>query len=164
MSRQASTLRAADPASASSGAATDDAKVPLSFTEIAARIRAADLPEVDVVYGVATGGVVPAAVVAFHLGVSFRRLEINYRAPDNSPQRPRPELLARPEPPPAGTRVLLVDDVAVSGQTLALARSVLAGLTVTSLALKGRAADIVLFPEVTSCVLWPWKESQFLAG
>lgn len=144
---------------AGSRAADDSAKVPLSFTEIAARIRAADLPEVDLVYGVATGGVVPAALVAFHLGVPFQRLEINYRAPDNSPQRPSPELLSRPELPPAGTRVLLVDDVAVSGQTMALARSVLAGLTVTSLALKGRAADIVLFPEVSSCVLWPWKDS-----
>lgn len=132
-------------------------KVPLAFEEISARIKAAELPEVDVVCAIATGGVMPGALVAFRLGLPLRVLQINYRAPDNSPQRPAPELLAPADAPAPGTRVLLVDDVAVTGKTIELARSVLAGCEVTTLALKGRAADIVLFPEVASCVIWPWK-------
>lgn len=133
-----------------------DDKVALPFTEIAARIAGVELPATDVVYGVATGGIVPAALLAYRLGVPLVRIDINYRAPDNSPQRAAPELLATLTPPTAGSRVLLVDDVTVTGQTLALARSLLAGSDVTTLALKGRGADIVLFPEVATCVAWPW--------
>lgn len=133
-------------------------KVPLEFDEIARRLKATTLPVVDVVYAIATGGIVPAALVAYELGVPLKRLDINYRASDNSPQRPAPKLLASPELPPEGTRVLLVDDVAVTGQTLNLARSLLVGCQVTTLALKGGAADLVLFPEVAACVAWPWNE------
>lgn len=134
-----------------------DGKVPLDFAEIAARLKATRLPQVDVVYAIATGGVVPGALAAYQLGVPLRRLEINYRAPDNSPQRPEPALLAPPEPPPAGTRVLLVDDVSVSGKTMDLARTLLPGSEITTLVLKGKGADFVLFPEVGSCVAWPWN-------
>lgn len=145
---------AADSAPRSSDAA---AKVPLDFDEIAARLKGVELPTVDVVYAIATGGIVPGALVAYKLGVPLKRLDINYRAADNSPQRPAPELLAPVEAPPPGTRVMLVDDVSVTGQTMDLARSLLAGCAITTLALKGRAADFVLFPEVASCVVWPWN-------
>lgn len=53
---------------------------------------------------------------------------------------------------------MLVDDVSVTGQTLELARSLLAGWKLTTLVLKGKEADFVLFPEVASCVNWPWNE------
>lgn len=136
---------------------TADGKVPLGFDEIAGRLKTLDLPDVDVVYAIATGGVVPGALAAYKLGVPLRRLDINYRAPDNSPQRPGPELLAPADIPQQGTRVLLVDDVSVTGKTMDFARSLLVGCQVTTLALKGRAADYVLFPEVSSCVVWPWN-------
>jgi hypoxanthine phosphoribosyltransferase len=58
---------------------------------------------------------------------------------------------------PKGARILLVDDVSVSGQTLALARSLLKGYEVITFTLKGKA-DFVLFPEITACVNWPWKQ------
>ncbi|HET8985990.1 MAG TPA: phosphoribosyltransferase [Trueperaceae bacterium] len=133
------------------------AKVALSFGEIAARLKGLTLPEVDVVYGIATGGVVPASLVAYRLGKPLELIDINFRREDNSPQRPAPTLLTPPREPKPGTRVLLVDDVAVTGQTMLLAKeTVLAGCEVTTLALKGRA-DIVVFPEVGTCVAWPWK-------
>ena len=132
-------------------------KVALSFEEIAARLKALDLPEVDVVYGIATGGIVPAALLAFQLGKPLELLTINYRSEDNSPQRPEPALLAPAATLESGTRVLLVDDVVVTGQTVRLAvDTVLAGCQVTTLAMKG-SADIVVFPEVGTCVAWPWK-------
>src|SRR5690606_33675991 len=131
-------------------------KVALSFSEISARLRGLPLPEVDVVVGIATGGVVPAALLAHQLGVPLALLRVNYRAEDNTPQRPAPALLAPPPPLGAARRVLLVDDVSVSGATLAAARAALPGRAVPTLALKGRA-DLVAFPEVASCVAWPWR-------
>lgn len=132
--------------------------VPLPFEEIARRLKrhAPELPAVDVVYGIARGGVVPAALVAYELERPLELLHINYRADDNTPQRDAPEVLAPARLPSPGMRVLLVDDVAVTGRTLERARKVLAQAEVTTLAMKGRA-DVVLFPEVASCVVWPWK-------
>jgi hypoxanthine phosphoribosyltransferase len=133
---------------------TADAKVPLGFDEIAARLAAFDLPEVDLVVGVASGGVVPAGLLAYRLGVPLTLLRINYRDAENRPQRPRPELLS-PASLPTDRRILVVDDVSVSGATLGLAKELLAGNEVTTLVLKGRA-DHVAFPEIGSCVVWPW--------
>lgn len=132
----------------------DAPKRPLTFDEIVDRLAALDLPEVDLVVGIASGGTVPAGLVAYRLGVPLQLLSIKYRDPQNRPQRPRPELLA-PSPHPLGRRILLVDDVSVSGATVALARELLAGHEVTTLVLKGRG-DLVAFPEVGTCVLWPW--------
>lgn len=130
-------------------------KVALDFVEIRARLKGMRLPRADAVVGIATGGTVPASLAAYELGVPLHLLRLNFRAEDNTPQRPRPELLGVFTPPAAG-HVLLVDDVSVSGKTLGAAKALLPGLHVTTLVMKGRA-DLVLFPEVESCVLWPWK-------
>lgn len=130
-------------------------KVALDFPTIRARLEGLELPPADVVVGIATGGTVPASLVAYRLGLPLAVMRLNYRAEDNTPQRPRPEPLGAFSPPERG-RVLLVDDVSVSGQTLEVARALLPGLEVTTLVFKGRA-DIVLFPEVKRCVQWPWK-------
>ena len=132
-------------------------KVALDFLEIRSRIRGLELPQVDRVVGIATGGTVPASLLAYELGAPLSYIYLNYRAEDNTPQRPEPELLL-PFQAPEGEHVLLVDDVSVSGKTFEVARGLLLDCTVTTLALKGRA-DVVLFPEVSSCVHWPWKPS-----
>ena len=54
------------------------------------------------------------------------------------------------------TRILLVDDVSVSGQTLQAARELLMDYEVTTFVLKSKA-DLVAFPEIGECVVWPWK-------
>lgn len=143
------------PKAPSSAAGT----VALSFEEITDRLKVLSLPDVDVVYGIATGGIVPASLLAYRLSKPLELITINYRREDNSPQRPAPELLSLVRTPRPGARVLLVDDVAVTGQTMRLAKdTVLAGCEVTTLVMKGRA-DIVVFPEVDTCVGWPWKVS-----
>lgn len=130
--------------------------IPISFEAISAALRDCPLPKVDCVVGIATGGIVPASLLAHQLGCPLYLIQINYRAADNSPQRPAPELL-RPLPEiPAEAHILLVDDVSVTGKTLQVAKSLLAVKQITTLALKGRA-DIVLFPEIADCVHWPWK-------
>jgi adenine/guanine phosphoribosyltransferase-like PRPP-binding protein len=135
---------------------TNEEKVSLDFETISRALQALILPPVDMVVGIAEGGTVPAALLAHQLGLPLRLLRINYRAADNSPQRPAPSLLMEAPAIPPGARILLVDDVSVSGQTLALARDLLPGCLVTTLTLKGRA-DFVLFPHISACVIWPWK-------
>jgi uncharacterized protein len=131
-------------------------KVKLEFHLISQRLRELKLPEVDLVVGIARGGLVPAVMVAHQLGVPLALLRINYRDDDNKVRRAEPELLEPISFNPLSQRVLLVDDVSVSGATLQKARAMLAGATVTTLACKGRA-DFVLFPEVPECVEWPWR-------
>ena len=131
-------------------------KVQLNFTEIARRLKQIVLPAVDMVVGIATGGVVPASLAAYKLERPLTLLHINYRAEDNLPQRDAPLLLRETAIPPPPKRILLVDDVSVSGQTLDLARNLLSGHHVITLVFIG-TADYVLFPEIKSCVQWPWQ-------
>lgn len=131
-------------------------KVALAFLEIKQRLQACDLPQVDRVVGIGSGGVVPAALVAYELERPLTILPINFRAPDNTPRYAQPRQLADVTLPPQDQRLLLVDDVSVSGNTLALAKQVLGEREIITLVMKGQA-DIVLFPEIAACVQWPWK-------
>ena len=130
----------------------------LELPDITKRLeRALDgLPQLDVVVGVATGGTVLAGLAAHKLGLPLRLLHINYRAGDNAPQREAPEVLAGVTLR-GRQRVLLVDDVSVTGATLRAATALLSAHEVTTLTLKGRA-DATLYPEVTRCILLPWRD------
>lgn len=131
----------------------------LDFDLIAARIRGAAYPEVDAVVGIGSGGAVPAALIAFALGAPLYMARVSYRDADNQPLREAPLTLAAAQLPEEVRRVLLVDDVAVTGKSLEAARAGLEGREVVTLVLKGYA-DIVLFPEVNTCVHWPWNPPQ----
>lgn len=131
-------------------------KVELSFDEISRRLRQQDLPQIDRVVGIATGGIMPAALVAHQLGSPLSLLHINFRDETNQPRHDRPQLLDDTPDLAQNQRILLVDDVSVSGATLEVAKAMLSGHQVTTLVLKGKA-DFVMFPEINACVNWPWK-------
>ena len=131
-------------------------KVKLDFTDISRRIKQVDLPEVDLVVCIATGGTVPASLAAYQLDKALVMLHINYRAEDNVPQHETPILLSDQYIPHEHCRILLVDDVSVTGQTLNLAKKLLNGHDVFTFVLKGQG-DYVAFPEIASCVQWPWQ-------
>jgi len=131
-------------------------KVDLDFLYISNALKRLKFPSIDLIIGIAEGGVVPASLIAHQLNLPMHIIRINYRDADNTPQRKMPELLQLPPKLPARSNILLVDDVSVSGQTLSLAKGFFEGNNVTTLTLKG-AADIVLFPQITDCVNWPWK-------
>ena len=131
-------------------------KVPLDFQKISEALWDFPFPKVDHVIGVATGGTMPAGLVAHQLKRPLSLLHINYRAPDNSPAHPAPVLLRDVMLPKSKSHILLVDDVSVSGVTLSLALSLLKDFEVFTFVLKGQA-DYVLFPEIKECVNWPWK-------
>ncbi|HKL31127.1 MAG TPA: phosphoribosyltransferase [Tangfeifania sp.] len=130
--------------------------VPLSFREISERLKQVELPETDLVIGIGSGGIVPAGIVAFHLNAELQVMVLNYRDELNNPRYEEPKVLEKPHGNLEGKRVLLVDDVSVSGKTMNKALEQLQGLNVKTLAMKGKA-DYVLFPEIKDCVKWPWK-------
>jgi hypoxanthine phosphoribosyltransferase len=130
----------------------------IEAAEISRRLRALDFPEVDGVVAVLRGGLVPAFLIAHQLGgLPVRLIGLNLRDDANQPLHDTPRLTAAPDLGiwPAGARLLLVDDVCVSGRTLAAARELLDGYALTTCVLKG-SADLVAFPEVSGCVRWPW--------
>ncbi len=134
----------------------------LPFGRVAERLRTADLPPrdaVDAVVAVARGGTVPGALIAYHLDKPLRLLRLSFRDDANAPKGPGPEPVGA-VPDVRGQRIVLVDDVAVSGATLRRARELLGAAQVVTVAFKGRpgAADVVLFPDVPTCVRWPWAE------
>ncbi|TNF40398.1 MAG: phosphoribosyltransferase [Bacteroidetes bacterium] len=131
--------------------------VPLSFKEISARLKQMDLPEIDLVIGIGSGGVPPATFVAFYLNADLEVMTLNYRDEKNNPRFDEPKVLHKPLWNLEGKRILLVDDVSVSGKTMNAALELLKGYNVKTLAMKG-IADFVLFPEIKDCVKWPWKE------
>jgi len=94
--------------------------------------------------------------VAFYLDAELQVMTLNYRDEKNNPLYEAPKVLQKPEWNLEGKRILLVDDVSVSGKTMNVALEQLKGLDVKTLAMKGRA-DFVLFPEIKDCVKWPWK-------
>jgi uncharacterized protein len=131
--------------------------VPVSFITISERLKELQLPRFDLIIGIGTGGIVPAALVAFHLNTELKVMVLNYRDELNKPLYEDPKVITLPGDWKLPVkRILLVDDVSVTGKTLQKARELLSGYDVTTLTMKGNA-DFVLFPEIKDCVRWPWK-------
>ena len=130
----------------------------LSFSDISGRLAAWRFPErIDAVIGIATGGVVPAALVAMRLGVELKVIAVNYRDEMNEPRYPEPRLLSAVPTLGYARRVLLVDDVYVTGKSWEAARRLLpVTVEVLPFVLKGRV-DFALIRDVDGCVQWPWK-------
>lgn len=99
----------------------------------------------------------PAALVAQRLGVELKLIALNYRDDANEPRYPEPKLLSRIPDLGLWRRVLLVDDVYVSGKSWHAARALLpADIEVLPFVLKGQV-DFALIRDVDGCVQWPWK-------
>ena len=130
-------------------------KVALTLVEIEKRLSEIDLPEVDAIIGIASGGKTPAELIAKRLKKPVYIIEINYRDKSNTPLYEKPKLTNKIEIDRNFKSILLVDDVSVSGKTLDVAKENLNGYDITTLVLKGKA-DLILFPEISTCVIWPW--------
>lgn len=127
----------------------------LSFGEIAKRIRTFSLPRFDLVIGIADGGLVPAGLIAYKLEADLNIIKISFRDESNNPLYDQPVILSGVKKI-KNKKVLIVDDVSVTGKTLEKARQLYPGNEIKTLALKGKA-DYVLFPEISDCINWPWK-------
>ncbi len=128
----------------------------LSFGDIKQRVADLTLPSFDLIIGIANGGVVPACLIAYKTGIDLRIVRINFRDDNNDPRYDEPVLLEGLKNLDENLNLLIVDDVSVSGKTLDLAKSIFKGNKINTLVFKGKA-DYVLFPEIKTCVNWPWK-------
>ena len=130
----------------------------LDFKEIVAKLAAWKFPDgLDGIVAIASGGVVPAALVAQRLGVGLKVIALNYRDDANEPRHAEPTLLSAVPDLGAWRRVLLVDDVYVSGKSWHAARALLpAEVEVLPFVLKGKV-DFALIRDVEGCVQWPWR-------
>jgi|YelNatPaOPRAMG01_1025707.scaffolds.fasta_scaffold00567_10 hypoxanthine phosphoribosyltransferase len=131
----------------------------LSFKEIRQRLNNFVLPDFDLIIAIANGGIVPASLVAYRTGIEMRTIRINYRDEKNNPLYETPQLITELNYEVKKLKLLIVDDVSVTGKTLEKASSILNGNEISTLVFKGKA-DFVLFPEIKTCVNWPWKVSD----
>lgn len=130
----------------------------LSFVEILERLDRWKFPEaIDGVVGIASGGTVPAALVAQRLGLEMKLIALNYRDESNEPRHAEPVQLSAVPDVTGWRRILLVDDVYVSGKSWQAARRLLpAEAEVIPFAMKGKA-EFCLIRDIDGCVDWPWK-------
>ncbi len=124
-------------------------------------IRVARDYDPEVVVGIAAAGVIPGAVVAAMLQCEFYAIKIT-RRPDDDGVRQRPEVLSAAPPQIAGRRVLLVDEICDSGETLRLALAAARDVgpaeirTATSLIREGRYEPDFHALATDSVVVFPW--------
>ncbi len=130
-------------------------EIPLAFPTLVQALESFCFPPVDAVVGILTGGLVPAALVAQRLCLPLFYVRIQYRHPDNSERHPEPKIWETANLPGSYQRILLVDDVAVSGRTMDAARTLFADRTIHCFAIKGQT-EFVLLPHLRGCVQWPW--------
>jgi len=125
--------------------------------DIMSRLQSFSFPKVDLVVGITSGAKFPAKKIADLLNLPVRYIHINFRSSDNKPKYMNPQILGMDDIPEYHKKLLLVDDVSVTGKTLKCAIENLPRFSIYTFVLKGEA-DYVLFPEINTCVNWPWKK------
>lgn len=129
----------------------------LDFKEIAAGIAAWKFPEgIDGVVAIASEGIVPGALVAQRLGVGLKTISISYRNEVDEPQFAQPKLLSSVPGVGGWKRILLVDDVYITGKSWNAARDCLPkSAEVLPFVLVGDV-DFALFRTGQRATQWPW--------
>ncbi len=125
----------------------------------------------DLVIGIATAGVIPAAVIADILQIDFYSMKITRRAEGREVQTP--VLLSNAPVQASGRRVLLVDEITTSGDTMRIALAALRDVMPTEI----RTATCISRPngyqpsyhslQTDDLVVFPWdrqiiEEGQFV--
>lgn len=128
----------------------------ISFKEILQRIEEVNLPSFGLVVGIGRGGIVPASLIAQKLKADLRIIDVVYRDDENRPLSEEPRISSVCTLPEEIKSVLLVDDVSVTGKTLKAVKDLLGRKNVKTLTLRGEG-DWCLFPELKTCVKWPWQ-------
>lgn len=115
----------------------------------------------EIVVGIAKAGVIPGAVVASILRCDFYSLKIS-RDAGAERVRARPRILSAAPKDAAGRRVLIVDEICTSGDTLRMAQNALRQVkpaevrTATSLIRVGGYRPDFHALETAATVVFPW--------
>jgi hypoxanthine phosphoribosyltransferase len=125
--------------------------------------------EPEVVIGIATPGVLPAATIATILQVDFYAMKISRRR-GGELVRMRPEILSPTPIEARGRRVLIVDEITTSGETLRLALAAVrevgptAVRTATSFVKPGGYRPDYFALETGSQIVFPWDRQILHRG
>lgn len=132
-------------------------------------VRVARDYEPDLVVGIARAGVIPGSVVSSILRVDFDAMKITRKEGDEQ-VRERPAIMSAAPSAAAGQRVLIVDEISTSGETLRLAlaavrdRRPLEVRTAASFARpRGYKPDYYAL-ETDAEVIFPWDRKVFEDG
>ncbi len=123
----------------------------------------------EVVVGIAAAGVIPGAVIAAMLQKDFHAIKITRRESEGG-ARGRPEILSAAPPQLAGKRVLLVDEICESGDTLRLALAAVRDVgptevrTATSLIHEGGYVPDYYALCTEATVVFPWDREIMQSG
>ena len=115
----------------------------------------------EIVIGIAKAGVIPGAVVASILRCDFYSLKIS-RDTGGAKQLARPKILSAAPKEAAGKRVLVVDEICTSGETMRIALNALRQVspaevrTATSLIKTGGYRPDYHSLETSATVVFPW--------
>ncbi|MFQ5538271.1 MAG: phosphoribosyltransferase [Gemmatimonadota bacterium] len=132
-------------------------------------LRVAREYQPEVVIGIARAGVIPAAVVSAILRVDFYCMKLTRKEGDEQ-VRERPAILSAAPPQAAGRRVLLVDEIATSGETLRLALAAVRDMrpaevrTATSFARTTGYKPDYFALETDATIIFPWDRKIFQEG
>lgn len=125
--------------------------------------------EPELVIGIARAGVIPGAVVASILRVDFHSMKISRKEGDEV-VRERPAVLSAAPSQAAGKRVLVVDEIASSGETLRMALAAVRDMrpaevrTATSFArTRGYKPDYFAL-STDATIIYPWDRKIFEDG
>lgn len=115
----------------------------------------------DVIVGIARAGVIPGAVIASMLRKDFFSMKISRREGAEL-VRERPMVLSAAPPQAAGKRVLVVDEICTTGETLRMALAAVRHVnaaeirTATSFVKAGGFKPDFYAIETDSMVIFPW--------
>lgn len=114
----------------------------------------------DIIVGIARGGIIPSSILSFIYEKELFLLWLNLYGEGMPPERvhDRPKLMRLFDHDLSGKKVLLVDDLSRSGETIEFAKKILkekGASEIKSLVLIGKG-DYFL-QEFKGCVNFPWK-------
>lgn len=151
---------------APAGSLEDDGVLELTWEVFGELCRALALNvardyEPELVIGIAKAGVIPGAVIASILRCDFYSITISRRSGAEL-VRDEPRVLSSAPPQAAGKRVLIVDEICTTGETLRMAKAAVRAVrareirTATSFAKMGHYRPDYSAVETDALVVFPW--------
>jgi len=123
----------------------------------------------ELVVGVARAGVLPAVIIASILRIDFFCMKISRREGDEI-VREQPQVLSAAPPQAAGRRVLLVDEITTSGDTMRLALAAVRSVapaevrTATCFVRTGGYRPDFFALESDATIVFPWDRQVLEEG
>ena len=109
----------------------------------------------DLIVAIASGGIIPAAFIQQKLNIPMQIIHINYRNKNHEPIYSNAKLFEEKAFPYNSKRILLVDDVLKTGNTIKVAKQYLKNNTVKTCFINGKGN--YSFFQTKACLKMPWK-------